>query len=142
MTWEAALPFLGPIALVAVVELFRALSKRGREGREQKGLDVTNDLTVVQARRVAEEVETMKLDRSDRLELKIEALETKLEDLLAEIDVERRDMWRQISKLRAQSAKHRAFAEKLLAAWPTPPPPQVPSDWDEFPVDHRTIHPI
>lgn len=138
MTWETAAGVLVVLLGGVGVELVRWWRQRTREPIEQHGLSATADLTVAQADIAAEEAEGLRLTRMERLwerledrDKKVDELESRVDDLSADLDVERRARQRSDRKNREGLRVTRDYADQLRAMVPPPPPP-YPEGWSEI----------
>lgn len=138
MTWELAVGIIGLLISHIGVEVYRHWKERGKTPREHKILESTSQLTVAQANLAAEDVETKKLDRTERLYRMVDDLrermqvqDDRIELLSDELDAEREARQASEVKLRKKVKMSVTFAEHLLSLVP-PPPPELPPGWEEL----------
>lgn len=154
MTWEMAYGLVVLIFSHLGVEIYRRWSGKSRDRREQLGISATTQLTELNAKKVAEEVQAMQLDRFERLHAYINERDAKLRELqrksdedahaltarveALEEDLEVADMehTRTITRALAGRTMGLGYISELREKWPTPdaapphdPPPDYPPGW-------------
>ena len=147
MTWALAVGVVIAILSAPAVEVIRWVRARKTDDAQTKGALATTGLTAAQATLAAEEVEGKKMDRLEKMWVRLEdrdnridELETRIDDLSADLDVERHARQKSDRKNLAGLKVTRDYADQLRAMVPPPPPP-YPEGWSEIHSLTRLAHP-